>query len=269
MPETGIIFDLKRFAIHDGPGIRTTVFLKGCPLRCWWCHNPESQKLAQEIYGFGNSRRCASAHDSSNGQTIGREVTVPEVMAEVEKDVLFYDESGGGVTFSGGEPLMQPDFLSELLQACRQRAIHTAVDTTGCTDWSVIARINEYVDLFLYDLKLMDEHLHRKYTGVSNKGILRNLHKLCKAGAGIIIRVPIIPGITETQENLQQLAAFVASLPGVQEINLLPYNGIGESKYQRLARASKLGHLETQSPQRMREIKSMLGLQNITVKIGG
>jgi pyruvate formate lyase activating enzyme len=205
---TGIVFDIKKFSIHDGPGIRTTIFFKGCPLRCWWCHNPEGLTPEPELMIRANrcircdacldvcphgaiSRdgdkvftdvakclrcgTCVAACYAEARQIVGQEMAAAQVMAEIERDVPFYDESGGGATFSGGEPLLQPDFLCELLSACRARGIHTAVDTCGFAPWEVLDSVRKYVDLFLYDLKLMDEARHRAFTGVSNALILSNL----------------------------------------------------------------------------------------------
>lgn len=269
MPAKGIIFDLKKYAIHDGPGIRTTVFFKGCPLRCWWCHNPESQKLAAETIVTTNRRKCLNLSYSETKEVVGREVSVDEVMQEIEKDVLFYDQSGGGVTVSGGEPLVQPDFLDALLTECIRQNIHTAVDTSGFATWDVFERICDKVRLFLYDLKLMDDEEHKKYTNVSNKRILENLRELGKRRANVIARIPIIPGITDSDKNLLELAIFLSSLKSIKEVNLLPYNRLGEKKYKRLNKLNKAEHLQVQSSQRMNELKSKFDSFRLNVKIGG
>jgi pyruvate formate lyase activating enzyme len=252
---TGVIYDLKKFAVHDGPGIRTTVFLKGCPLTCWWCHNPESQKLEPEP-------RRNLQHKSNlkifrrNQNFIGAQVTVSEVLEEFKKDQIFFEESGGGVTFSGGEPLMQPEFLTELLRACKNRDFHTAVDTSGHAPYSNFEKINDSVDLFLYDLKLIDDKQHQKYTGVSNRLILENLKKLVSAGKKIHIRVPLIPGIIDTEENLQQIITFLLTLDAGLPVNLLPYNQIGESKYERLGRENLMGKQKMQTSLQLLEIEN-------------
>lgn len=265
MKTTGIIFDIKKFAIHDGPGIRTTVFFKGCPLDCWWCHNPESRKLEPETVARTDSRFCPP----ESAEIIGREVSVEEVMAEVNKDTIFYDESGGGVTFSGGEPLMQADFLNTLLNACKEYSLHTTVDTTGYASYTTISKIYDKVDLFLYDLKLIDEEQHRNYTGVSNKPILENLKRLSQNGKRIIIRIPIISDITDSEKNLSSIARFLQTLQTVPEVNILPYNLIGESKYQKFGIPNRLGKIEPPSDEQMGELKNKLEAFGLSVKIGG
>ena len=267
MGVTGIIFDVKRFAVHDGPGIRTTVFFKGCPLRCRWCHNPESQRLRPESMAGAGRRYCGFAEGDPN--VVGRALTVEAVMREVEKDVVFYDESGGGVSFSGGEPLQQPHFLKALLEACRERAIHTVVDTSGFAPWPHFASIYGLVDLFLFDLKVIDDAVHREYTGVSNRLIQENLRQLLDVGARIALRIPLIPGITDTETNLAHLIPFIAGLPGIEAVHLLPYNPIGEEKYTRLHKANPLGHLQTQPDDVLADISARFSDLPTNVIIGG
>ncbi len=245
----GIIFDIKKFALHDGPGIRTTVFLKGCKLDCWWCHNPESiKKLPKEIeLGslLGLDKRWGPA---------GRECSVEELFSEIKKDQLFYDESGGGVTFSGGDPLVQYEFLTELLIKCKDAGIHTAVDTSGCADRKLFDMIYEYTDIFLYDVKILDEAMHKKFTGIGNYGILENLRYLTKKGDKVIVRIPLIPGITDTEENLSGISEYLRSLDNIRKIDLLPYNEIAESKYKRFNMTSRAGNLKTQDEDKLHEI---------------
>ncbi len=302
MASTGIIFDIRKYSIHDGPGIRTAVFFKGCPLSCWWCHNPESQSAAVEMIFRANRciacQACLAACESGaltwNGsgplvdpekcrlcgacaavccaearQQVGREMTVEQVMAEVERDIAFYDESGGGVTFSGGEPLLQRDFLSALLRACRAKEIHTALDTSGFAAWETIERVRGDVDLFLYDLKLIDDARHRQTTGVSNAPILRNLQALSQRGHAIRLRVPVIPGINADDESVRQIGAFAAALPRLNGVDLLPYHAIGIDKYVRFNQAYKLPETRPPSDERLAEVAHILTSLGLTVKIGG
>ena len=298
----GIIFDIKRFSIHDGPGIRTTVFLKGCPLACWWCHNPESQIPEPELMFRANRCiRCgacmsvcaqgAISMDSDAMSTdvelctlcgacvevcyaearelVGREMTVAQVMAQIERDVPFYDESGGGVTLSGGEPLFQRDFVLAFLQVCKEMEIHTALDTCGFSSWETLDRVREYVDLFLYDLKLMDSAKHRRFTGVSNEWILSNLQALSQWGHDIVVRVPIVPGVNDDDENVRRIGAFAAALPHLIRVDLLPYHRAGAEKYGRLHKAYRLPEVGVPSGERMAEIVQMLRGFGLELKIGG
>jgi pyruvate formate lyase activating enzyme len=265
----GIVFDIMKYAIHDGPGIRTTVFLKGCPLVCWWCQNPESQQLAPEKIPGIDGRKYSQLFYDKEKRTIGHMSTVDQVMAEVEKDMIFYDYSGGGVTFSGGEPLMQPDFLLALLKASKKKGIHTALDTSGYAPWAVFKRILPYVDLFLYDLKLMCNELHEKYTGVSNKIILRNLKKLRHHKASVVIRMPVIAGITDEVDNIRAIGSFIGGLKGVEELHLLPYNSLCKDKYQRIERDYALENLEPPSDAALRRIKKRFEGLGLHVKIRG
>ncbi len=302
LSNTGVIFDIAKFSIHDGPGIRTTVFLKGCPLSCPWCHNPESQALERQRWFW--ERRCircgacveACTHGaiSLSGDSVitdearcvvcgdcvevcqaeareivGRQATVAEVMAEVEKDIIFYDESGGGVTFSGGEPLMQPDFLRALLQSCKEKEIHAAVDTSGLAAWKTLRQISQDVDLFLYDLKLMDDEKHRRLTGISNDLILSNLRALASQGSTITVRVPIIPNINDDGENISRTGEFVASLPRVPPVSILPYHKAGADKYARLNKTYAMPQTQSPSDERMAEIAAVLQGFGLTVKVGG
>jgi pyruvate formate lyase activating enzyme len=302
MSNTGIVFDIRKYSIHDGPGIRTAVFFKGCPLSCWWCHNPESQSAAVEMI-FRENRciaceACLAACEqgaiawNGNGpvtdlekcrqcgvcaavcyaearEQVGRAMTAEQVMAEIERDIAFYDESGGGVTFTGGEPLLQRDFLSALLQACREKEIRTALDTSGFAAWETIERIRGYVDLFLYDLKLIDDARHRQFTGVSNAPILRNLQALSQRGHAIRLRVPVIPGINADDESVRQIGAFAAALPHLNGVDLLPYHRIGIDKYIRTNRVYKLSETRSPSDEQMAEIVHILNSFGLLVRIGG
>ena len=299
-PTSGVVFDIRRYSIHDGPGIRSAVFLKGCPLRCWWCHNPENQspepemivrenrcigcgacieacpedaitwpktrtRMHTDAHGFSDvpitdwdrcerCGICADACFADARERIGRAMTVEQVMAEVERDIAFYDESGGGVTFSGGEPLAQPEFTLALLRSCRAREIHTALDTCGFASWNVLDRVRPYVDLFLYDLKLLDDARHREVTGAPVGPILANLRALSEHGHAIRLRVPVIPGVNDDDESIRQIATFAASLPHLQGIDLLPYHTTAADKYVRMNRPYRLADARPLSEARMAEI---------------
>ena len=212
---------------------------------------------------------CTAVCYAEARQSVGREMTVAQVMAEVERDIAFYDESGGGVTFSGGEPLMQQDLLLELLKACKRQEIHTALDTSGLARWETLDRVRDYVDLFLYDLKLMDSDKHRRFTGVPNELILENLTVLARRGHNIILRVPVIPGVNDDDESIRQIGAFAAALPRLRGIDILPYHHIGIDKYVRLNMDYKLTETRPPSEERMAEIASLLNGFGLPTKIGG
>jgi pyruvate formate lyase activating enzyme len=295
----GTIFDIKKYAIHDGPGIRTTIFFQGCPLNCWWCHNPESQSSRAVLMCRAN--RCSSCQTcievcpqqgiSLNGTIVtdrskcdlcgecaevcfygareisGKPMTIAEVMAEIQRDVPFYDQSGGGVTFSGGEPLLQRRFLSELLRECQAREIHTVVDTSGFAAWEVFDSIRQDVDLFLYDLKMMDEQRHEQYTGVSNQLILNNLQRLAESGAQVFVRIPLIPGINNDKENLKESAALIADLPNITGIELMAYHDIAGAKYESLGLPYPLPDTLPPSDEAMQAAACYFEDMGLTVKL--
>jgi pyruvate formate lyase activating enzyme len=264
----GIIFDIKKFALHDGPGIRTTVFFKGCSLDCWWCHNPESiRKLPEKIKV--NKINSANKLCEETEELFGKEYTTDELLKEIKKDQVFYDESGGGVTFSGGEPLLQIKFLKEILQMCKESGIHSAVDTSGYVGSSSFDRIYDYTDIFLFDVKIINDELHQKFTGVSNKLIFKNLRSLTDRGEKVIIRIPLVPGITDTEKNLSELSSYLVKLKNIRRIDLLPYNEIAESKYRRFNKPSRLGSLKTQDENKLNEIRNYFGDLGPEISIRG
>jgi pyruvate formate lyase activating enzyme len=263
----GIIFDIKRFALHDGPGIRTTIFLKGCAASCWWCHNPESQSEGIEKAIRRNVFDGCIFEEEEN---VGRNITVDEVMAEITKDVVFYNESGGGVTFSGGEPLVQADFLSEVLNRCHKQGIHTTLDTTGYAAANIFKSIIPIVDLFLYDLKFIDDSLHQKYTGVSNENILKNFHTLIGNQKPIIIRFPVIPGITDDKLNIEALLSYIARIQtSLLGIDLLPFHKIAGHKYTKLQKENLMAGTKEPSKASLERMKHKFEKSGLPVKIGG
>jgi pyruvate formate lyase activating enzyme len=266
---TGMIFDIKRYAIHDGPGIRSTVFFKGCPLNCWWCHNPEGLRSRSQKFASGSNGRRSKSAKLKKKVIVGRVLSVKQVMEEIAKDEIFYNQSGGGVTFSGGEPMAQIDFLEASLRECKRLNIHTALDTSGYASPDDFERIRGLVDIILYDIKLMDDDLHQKYTGVSNGIILENLKKLAKRRKNIRIRIPMVPGITDTEKNIEDIAAFLASLKNIDEIDILPYNRLAEDKCARFNLRFKPGRLKDQNDEEISEKMDLFLKRGYKVKIGG
>lgn len=218
---TGIVFDLQRGALHDGPGVRTVVFLKGCPLRCAWCHNPESQAFAPEV--------------GRSGKAYGRELTVTEVMTVVRRDARFYAASGGGLTISGGEPTAQYDFCAALLAAAKAENIHTCLDTCGVVAWSRLDALRPLVDMFLYDYKVTGVAAHRALTGVDPDLVIGNLERLLALGANVHLRCPLVPNVNDSAEHLAAIASFGRRYPNLA-IELMPYHDSGKGKYEDLGR---------------------------------
>lgn len=263
---TGLVFDIKRYALHDGPGIRQTVFFKGCSLRCWWCHNPESQLAKTETI---TKDLKLDGRTFCEDMSIGRMMTVDEVMAEVKRETIFYDESRGGVTFSGGEPLLQHEFLKALATECRKNNIHTALDTCGYGTAEVIDSVADLIDMFLFDLKLIDDEKHREYTGVSNRVILENLRRLATDGRNVIIRFPVIPGVTDTDENVTQVIEYLHTIPTVKEVDLIPYHTIAHHKYEKLEIENKMRDTQPPSDKAMSQLNERFVRSGFSVKIGG
>jgi pyruvate formate lyase activating enzyme len=286
---SGIVFNIQRYSIHDGPGIRTTVFLKGCPLSCLWCQNPESQSGKPEIMINRNlctvCGRCVSecengaislseecsVTDSSKCLCCGRcieicpnearklsgtEMTAGEVVKVVLKDLKFYETSGGGVTLSGGEATFQPEFAIAILEACKRSGLHTAIETCGHTSWEVLERFLGCTDLVLFDIKHMDDKAHREGTGISNEKILQNAAKLAKVKA-MRIRVPLIPGFNDSEENVRKIAAYAATLPNEVAVDLLAYNPLGEGKYESLGKGA-VEHKEVQDEEYIENLKEVV-----------
>jgi pyruvate formate lyase activating enzyme len=262
----GLIFDIRRFSVHDGPGIRTTVFFKGCPMDCWWCHNPESRLPFPET-----STRTLILGDRSFPveETTGREMTVGEVVDAVVRDRIFYETSGGGVTLSGGEPLFQPEFTAELAAALKKENIHVAIDTCGYATADAFRAILLPTDLFLYDLKIMDDGEHRKYSGVSNALVHQNLAMLLREGKSVIIRIPLIPGITDTEQNIDTIISFLTQLTTLPEIHLLPYHSAAATKYSRFGKENRIAGLEEPGRESIEAIRLKFAAINVKVKIGG
>lgn len=294
------IFNIQKFSIHDGPGIRTTVFFKGCPLQCIWCHNPESQNLGKEILYDKNKctlcgscikicqnnaielkdndleinmDKCTFCGDctvcciNSAKQIAGKEYTVDEVMKEVLKDRVFYKNSKGGVTLSGGEPLIYAAFVEELLMELKKENIHTAVDTCGAVDFKVLERISEYTDLFLYDIKSTDEEKHILYTGVSNKNIINNLINLSKIHNNINLRLPIIEGINADENHIFEILKLIKNT-NIKKINLLPYHDIAMHKYEKLGR-KYYEYMKRPADEKLKRYIDIIEKEGYRVKIGG
>jgi pyruvate formate lyase activating enzyme len=295
--DNGIIFNIQKYSIHDGPGIRTTIFVKGCPLRCKWCANPESINPIPEIF-FRREKcdQCAKCLDVCNSNAIiidgesieidtskcdlclkceaicssgaisctGRKVSVDEVIFEAMQDEVFYNNSGGGITISGGEPLFQPDFTIKLLKEFKDKAIHTTIDTTGYASWEVIDKILNYTDLILYDIKHLDPRQHFKFTGVYNEMILSNLEKILKKRARIWIRVPVIPEFNDSKDYMQKLAKYLEEKP-IEKVSLLPYHEWGKHKYKYLGRVYPFRNAQFIDQEVIKEFKNILKSSNLKV----
>jgi len=282
---TGLVFNVQRFSLQDGPGLRSTVFLKGCPLACAWCHNPESRAAEPQVIRLRH--RCMACGRCDDGpvdgrtpaeveacptgalQVVGRETTAAELVENLLQDRIFFDESSGGVTFSGGEPLAQLDFLVEALDRLRNQGVHTALDTCGYAPWADLRAAASRTDLVLYDLKLMDDARHQAATGASNRSILENLRELARIHEAIWVRIPIIPGINDDLANLEAAAAFLAQLRGVRKVDLLPYHSTGEAKQERLGLACALAGTPSPSDDTLQALAAIFRTRGLETNIGG
>jgi pyruvate formate lyase activating enzyme len=297
---SGWVFNVMRFATHDGPGIRTTVFVKGCPLSCWWCHNPESQSFLPERLYFDERCRhcldcaaqcpqqaiheidgalctsdacalcgnCAEVCMAEARQIAGRRYTLRELIAEVVRDLVFFDDSGGGVTLSGGEPVAQPAFAAALLAACREQGIRTAIETCGFAQPETFRSVALSADLVLFDLKLVDAAKHQRYTGASNRLILANLEDLVARGRPVTVRIPVVPGINDTAEDIAAFADYLGRLHPT-EVNLLPYHRIGADKYRRLGRNYPLPDTPQPAAADLAAFRDTLARAGLHVTLGG
>jgi pyruvate formate lyase activating enzyme len=299
----GTVFNIQRYSIQDGPGIRTTVFLKGCPLRCQWCSNPESQEPYPEIAHrdslctkclkclevcpthaitlgektiaidrklCNNCGKCVAACLPGALKLFGDKMSVGQVFQEVEKDMEFYRASGGGVTVSGGEPLYQPDFVAALFELCRGKSIHTCIETSGCASIKALEKVLKLTSLVLFDIKIISPTAHKKWTGLPNDSILRNLELVVKSRVPLIIRVPLIPGVNDTEDELKNIASFAASaLKEPRRVDLLPYHRFGMGKYQQLDRKYKLADMVTQKEAAVQQAKQLFESYGLEVEIVG
>lgn len=245
------IFKVQKFSIHDGPGIRTTLFFKGCPLTCAWCHNPESQAMPKQL------------------ESVDIEAVAVILMAEIEKDRIFYDESCGGVTFSGGEPLSQPDLLLMLAEKCRRQGIHTCLDTCGAAPFDTLATACEKVDLTLYDIKLMENKDHLAMTGQGNSNILENLVRLSEMKVPLLLRMPLIPGMTDTRNNINGLISFVKKNTIYRDIHVLPFHRAAEGKYETLGLKNSFKNIAVPSKDQVTRAVSMFESEGFNVTTGG
>ncbi|NQT81681.1 glycyl-radical enzyme activating protein [bacterium] len=301
-PQEGKVFAIKRFALHDGPGIRTTVFLKGCPLHCLWCHNPEGlsyerqlafyphlcaacdkcyqacpsgalRKRSSPIQDYEKEKcvvcgKCAEACPANAIELIGQDLSPDQVIAEVERDRKFYDISGGGMTVSGGEPLAQPEFTAELLSRGKGTGIHTILDTCGLAPFEILGKCLEFTDHVYFDLKVVDDEKHRRLTGVSNRLILDNLMKLGDSGKPLTIRIPLVKGLNDTPEDTSSFIDLIASLPAVtnlHRIEIIPYHRIGEGKYESIGLDYELKSQEIHSQDDLCSIVSLFEAGGLTV----
>ena len=269
--ERATIFNIMRYSVHDGPGIRTTVFFKGCPLSCKWCHNPESMELKPaQIFNPKKCIKCGRCDNCPTGarETIGYEISVAALMAEIKKDLLFFEQSRGGVTFSGGEPFFQSKFLLEALTECKEEYINTAIDTSGFCDTDILLKAAETANYFLYDIKFIDSVKHEKYCGVPNNLILKNLELLGKTRTRLLARIPVIPTINDDMKEMTGIFEFIKNISNIEMVHLLPYHNIQTDKYKRIGKEYELSEISNDESPNMNEIKALFETKFRT-KIGG
>jgi pyruvate formate lyase activating enzyme len=264
----GLIFSVKRYSIHDGPGIRVTFFMKGCPLNCLWCHNPEGISPSPETVIQTNR---VGGREFRHDEEVGKYYTIQAILEILDKEKIFMDQSKGGVTFSGGEPMLQFDFLLEVLKACKENGYHTTVDTSGYSSAENFKSIILFTDLFLFDLKHLDETKHIESTGVSNAIILDNYRFLLESGKDIMVRIPVIPGFNDDSDHLERLRQFLSTTKteSVKKINLLPFHRIGSSKYKRFNIPYRMENVVPPEKEKMQKMKEFFMETGIKVKIGG
>ena len=258
MERKGRIFNIQRFSIHDGPGIRTIVFFKGCYMRCAWCCNPESQRYEIETLIEGGKEKI-----------VGRDVTVSDIMPEILSDMPYYRRSGGGVTLSGGEVFAQADFAAELLKACKEAGLHTAIESSANAPFSDIEKLLPYLDLYLMDIKHMDSKKHKEYTGAPNERILENAKLIAKSRVELIIRTPVIPTFNDSDADIRAIASFARELDGVREYHLLPYHRLGIDKYRGLGRTYSMSEIEPPAKEKMQHLLSVAETSGLYCQIGG
>ena len=258
MERKGRIFNIQRFSIHDGPGIRTIVFFKGCYMRCAWCCNPESQRYEIE-----------TLIENGKEKTVGRDVSVADIMPEILSDLPYYRRSGGGVTLSGGEVLAQADFAADLLRACKEAGLHTAIESSANAPFADIEKLLPYLDLYMMDIKHMDTSKHKEYTGVGNERILDNAKAIAESGVELIIRTPVIPTFNDTDADIKAIADFARGLKNAKEYHLLPYHRLGSDKYVGLGRHYSLADIEPPSKEKMKHLLSIAETSGLKCQIGG
>ena len=254
----GRIFNIQRFSVHDGPGIRTIIFLKGCFLRCKWCCNPESQEY-----------KIQTMISNGKEKIVGQDITVGKIIETVKRDMPYYRRSGGGITLSGGECLCQPRFTEALLRECKENGINTAIETTGFAEYSVIEKILPYVDTVLMDIKHIDSQKHKEYTSQPNEQILENARKISENAKELIIRVPVIPGFNDSENEIKAIAEFARSLKGVKRLHLLPYHNFGADKYKGLDRKYDMNEIKPPEKEQMNKLLLIVNNSGLDGQIGG